>query len=164
MENALLYTFTTIAQALGGTFALLAAFVLYRFQTLNDVMALDAAELVHIVSHDGTKKDLHTQFANEARFQEMIRALQAELRESNAPAAFNRLQNSAARRQNIGWYFSISAWMTGLVMIGSVVCIGFAQFLCLNDAAAWSALAAGWVGFSACIALYGVLIGKSIRR
>ena len=50
MENALLYTFTTIAQALGGTFALLAAFILYRFQTLNDLMALEAGELMQIVS------------------------------------------------------------------------------------------------------------------
>jgi hypothetical protein len=54
--------------------------------------------------------------------------------------------------------------MTGLVMIGSVVCIGFAQFLRSNDAAAWSALVAGWLGFSACVVLYGVVIGKSIRR
>jgi len=34
MENALLYTFSTIAQALGGSFPLVAAFVLYRFQLL----------------------------------------------------------------------------------------------------------------------------------
>jgi hypothetical protein len=164
MENALLYTFTTIAQALGGTFALLAAFILYRFQTLNDLMALDAGELMPIVSHDENKKALHTQFANEARFLEMIRALRAELRGSDPPSAFVRLQNCAARRHAIGLYFSISAWMTGLVMIGSVVCIGFAQFLRSNNTAAWSALVAGWLGFSACIVLYGVVIGKSIRR
>jgi hypothetical protein len=30
MDNGLLYTYSTIAQALGGAFALLAAFVLYR--------------------------------------------------------------------------------------------------------------------------------------
>jgi hypothetical protein len=35
MESAILYTFSTIAQALGGTFALIAAFVLYRFQLLG---------------------------------------------------------------------------------------------------------------------------------
>lgn len=33
MEHALLYTFSTIAQALGGAFALLSAFMLYRLQS-----------------------------------------------------------------------------------------------------------------------------------
>ena len=35
MENSILYTFSTIAQALGGAFALLSAFVLFRFQSLE---------------------------------------------------------------------------------------------------------------------------------
>lgn len=38
MENSILYTFSTIAQALGGAFALLAAFVLFRFQSLDASM------------------------------------------------------------------------------------------------------------------------------
>jgi hypothetical protein len=32
LENAVLYTFSTIPQTLGAAFAVLAAFVLYRFQ------------------------------------------------------------------------------------------------------------------------------------
>src|ERR1700722_19059024 len=38
MENSILYTFSTIAQALGGAFALLSAFVLFRFQSLDASM------------------------------------------------------------------------------------------------------------------------------
>src|SRR5271155_5426894 len=45
MENALLYTFSTIAQALGGAFGFLSAFVLYRFQSLNRAMEKDAIPL-----------------------------------------------------------------------------------------------------------------------
>lgn len=46
MENSLLYTFSTIAQALGGAFALLSAFVLYRFQSLDGSMKKSSQELV----------------------------------------------------------------------------------------------------------------------
>ena len=35
MENALFYTFSTIPQVLAAAIALLAAFVLYRLQTIN---------------------------------------------------------------------------------------------------------------------------------
>src|ERR1700743_1059143 len=38
METSILYTFSTIAQALGGAFALLSAFVLFRFQSLDASM------------------------------------------------------------------------------------------------------------------------------
>lgn len=36
MENALFYTFSTIAQTLGGAIALLGAFVLYRLQSISN--------------------------------------------------------------------------------------------------------------------------------
>ncbi len=39
MESALYYTFSTIAQTLGGAIALLGAFVLYRLQSLNSAIA-----------------------------------------------------------------------------------------------------------------------------
>jgi hypothetical protein len=163
MENALLYTFTTIAQALGGTFALLAAFVLYRFQTLNGLMTLDAGELQFGVD-DETKKSLHTQLTNEARFLEMIRNVRMADLETTAKIAFERLQQNAAKRSTIGFYFVLSGLLTGLMMIASVVSIGIAQFLKMHETAAWSSLVAAWVGFSGCIVLYGVVILKSIRR
>jgi hypothetical protein len=53
MENALLYTFSTIAQALGGAFALLAAFVLYRFQSLDPMMAHYSAQVRGGLSRGG---------------------------------------------------------------------------------------------------------------
>src|ERR1700722_3551623 len=48
MENSVLYTFSTIAQALGGAFALLSAFVLYRFQSLDASMKTASQELLSI--------------------------------------------------------------------------------------------------------------------
>ena len=45
MDQGLLYEFSTIAQALGGAFALLAAFVLYRFQSLSASMSQDSKGL-----------------------------------------------------------------------------------------------------------------------
>ena len=119
MENALLYTLNTIPQALGGTFALLAAFVLYRFQTLIELMALDAEESTPMVSLDDAKRMLHKQSANEARFREMIITLHAERCDAKAHPAFQRLRNSPLRRRNIVLYFPPSARLTGGVMRSS---------------------------------------------
>ncbi len=44
-DTAVYYTFSTIAQTLGGAIALLAAFVLYRFQLLNSEIEASAAHL-----------------------------------------------------------------------------------------------------------------------
>jgi hypothetical protein len=46
MENSILYTFSTLAQALGGAFALLSAFVLFRFQSLDASMLNASNEAV----------------------------------------------------------------------------------------------------------------------
>lgn len=58
MSNALYYTFSTIAQTLAGAMALLAAFLLYRLQTLNQGMYEDAERIsvalapYHTRAHD----------------------------------------------------------------------------------------------------------------
>jgi len=50
MENSILYTFSTISQTLATAFALLAAIVLYRFQTLDGGISLATSELLNAVS------------------------------------------------------------------------------------------------------------------
>src|ERR1044072_8524572 len=45
MDNALYYTFSTIAQTFASAIALLAAFVLYRFQILSSALETHANDL-----------------------------------------------------------------------------------------------------------------------
>ena len=55
MESALLYSFSTISQTLATAFALLAAMVLYRFQTLENGLPKDLEALTNAIG-DGTPK------------------------------------------------------------------------------------------------------------
>lgn len=57
MESALLYTFSTISQTLATAFALLAAIVLYRFQTLENGLPKDMEALANAIG-DGTPRIL----------------------------------------------------------------------------------------------------------
>src|SRR5438552_18712376 len=52
MENALLYTLSTVAQALAGTVALLAAFALYRMQGFAAELRENAVAAIQPFSND----------------------------------------------------------------------------------------------------------------
>jgi hypothetical protein len=52
MENSILYTFSTIAQVLGGASALLAAFVLFRFQSLDASVLMTGSMAVYSIPRE----------------------------------------------------------------------------------------------------------------
>src|SRR5579863_1558439 len=60
MENSILYTFSTITQALGGAFALLSAFVLFRFQSLDASMLSASSGLRSIWKNSGDLESYDT--------------------------------------------------------------------------------------------------------
>jgi len=74
MENGLLYTFSTIAQALGVR-SLLAALVLYRLQALEAMMWSDSEDVVEIwagaartqifIEHHAAARTVQTVFSRE---------------------------------------------------------------------------------------------------
>src|SRR6202021_1555486 len=73
MQNAILYTFSTIAQALGGAFALLAAFVLYRFQSLDKVVDEHAGSVRGILSaHREDNIQWFDTLRAQGKFQELL--------------------------------------------------------------------------------------------
>ena len=72
MENGILYTFSTIAQALGGAFALLAAFVLYRFQVLEATLANDAAQVRGGLTRGGSNFDRYDALQVSGKYAELI--------------------------------------------------------------------------------------------
>src|ERR1700735_3926817 len=77
MENGILYTFSTIAQALGGAFALLSAFVLFRFQTLDATMWKDSRSARAGLTAGGGDVFGYDTLRAEGNYAEVIREIDA---------------------------------------------------------------------------------------
>jgi hypothetical protein len=135
MENSILYTFSTIAQALGGAFALLSAFVLFRFQSL-DASMLNAS--VGLRSIWKTPADLETydtlrglavwpslNKAIDAQFARMAAA--HEEPSFGALATMTRLRAGQSLHFFLTWSFWLAVSLTFLVMTGSVAVIPYAR-------------------------------------
>jgi hypothetical protein len=172
MENALLYTFSTIAQALGGMFALLAAFVLYRFQSLGSMMDGDAKLLEDVYTGRGTEQDRHHELRGQGRYREvydnieaLVATFPAGTRQrygSHGKAPFDRLRRAVEIRENLQKWFILAAWLTGLTMIGSVALIPLAQVLRWRYVVAVIVLAGGVLAFAGCIWVYWRLIRAAL--
>src|SRR5271170_4170819 len=128
MENSILYTFSTIAQALGGAFALLSAFVLFRFQSL-DASMLNAS--VGLRSIWKTAADLETYDTlrglsvwpalNKAIDAQIVRMAAANEKPNfEVLATMTRLRAGQSLRFVLTWSFWLAVSLTFLVMTASV--------------------------------------------
>jgi hypothetical protein len=175
VENALLYTFSTVAQALGGMFALLAAFVLYRSQSLESMMGSDSRLLMTMwASSQSNEENLHHELAGQGRFREVyenIKAAVADLPVTHTPyqpygshgqEPFNRLGRMIEVQENLTRYFIRAAWLTGATILGSVAAIPFAQILRCHHIIAAEVLFVGIAAFAACIWSYWVVISAAL--
>jgi hypothetical protein len=172
MENALLYTFSTIAQALGGMFALLAAFVLFRFQSLEAEMISDSDRLQNAFGPDRLSK--YNELRGERQYRDawdMVKAVadEAKLREHHLPYGptaewvhYDRWQKNIARHERISRWFLAAAVLTGDVIVASVAIIPFAQVLHSRPIGAPTVLAIGVIAFAACVVLYWQVISTSL--
>jgi hypothetical protein len=135
MENSILYTFSTIAQALGGAFALLSAFVLFRFQSL-DASMLNAS--VGLRSIWKTPSDLETYdtLRGLSVWPSLNRAIDAQIARmtlAHEQASFEvmatktRLRAGQSLRFFLTWTFWVAVSLTFLVMTGSVAIIPYAH-------------------------------------
>jgi hypothetical protein len=172
MEQGLLYTFSTIAQALGGAFALLSAFVLYYFQMLHKNMADDAL----VVSDNWmgpNQRDTYRTLISKADYPGVVRAADNQLQQYQGKPegqsvstiwqnALQRLRGSLDKRRAVLAKFKTSAFTTGFVMIGSVATIPWAHPMhCI----AWLSvlvMAFGVAGFALCLFQYWRLIKAAV--
>jgi hypothetical protein len=172
MENALLYTFSTIAQALGGMFALLAAFVLFRFQSLEAEMIADSDKLQDAFA--GVQLGAY----NELRAERQYRAAwnlvktaadKANLQNQHQPYGstaglvhYERWNRNIARHERISKWFLAAAVLTGDVIVTAVAILPFAQVLRNHPTGATAVLAIGVISFAACVVLYWRVISTSL--
>jgi len=173
MENALLYTFSTIAQALGGAIALLSAFVLYRMQSLDPLMWQDSALLSHLASGPEAHILLEQRRAQGAWTDILkdAKKVAEDRTHDNWPAPYGppgeapflRFAATIIRHQAISARFKTSAWVTGAVMLGSVALIPFAHSLAPYCVLAWIvAVPVGAGSFGLCLWLYWRVISLAL--
>ena len=180
MENSILYTFSTIAQALGGAFALLSAFVLFRFQSL-DASMLNAS--VGLRSIWKTPADLATYdtLRGLSVWPSLNKAIDAQIARMTAAhedpnfevlATKTRLRAGQSLHRVLTLAFWLAVSLTFLVMTGSVAVIPYAHEIVetygLNSIHALNL--AGVAAFALCMfsymfVIYAALVsryGKSI--
>jgi hypothetical protein len=180
MENSILYTFSTIAQALGGAFALLSAFVLFRFQSL-DASMFNASVGLRSIWKTAADLETYDTLRGLSVWPSLNKAIDAQIARMTAAreepsfgvmATKVRLRAGQSLRGFITWSFWLAVSLTFLVMTGSVAVIPYA-----HDIAATNSLKCihilnlgGVAAFALCMVSYMLVIyaallsryGKSI--
>jgi hypothetical protein len=168
MENSILYTFSTIAQALGGAFALLSAFVLFRFQSL-DASMLNASVGLRAIWKSPADLATYDTLRGLSVWPSLNRAIDAQIARMTAAheepsfeavATKTRLLAGQSLRFFLTWSFWLAVSLTFVVMTGSVALIPYAHEIAESQSLkAIHALNLAGVGaFALCMVSYVVVI------
>jgi hypothetical protein len=168
MENSILYTFSTIAQALGGAFALLSAFVLFRFQSL-DASMLSASVGLRSIWKTPADLESYDTLRGLSVWPSLNKAIDARIARMAAAnekptfevmAAKTRLRAGQSLHRVLTLAFWVAVLLTFLVMTGSVALNPYAHEI----AQAYSLQCihalnlGGVVGFALCMLSYVFVI------
>lgn len=170
IATALFYTFSTIAQTLAGAIALLGAFVLYRFQTLNTefgvkvekvLVAFNSQEIYYIplqnLSIEGKYKQFH-QYAVEKWDKALARDV------PGYKVALDQLGQLVEYRDTILQGIKRSLIWTVVTLTYSVLMLAISPLLIARcESAVWLAISIGVVCFGVCIIRYSGVIWKALR-
>jgi hypothetical protein len=135
MENSILYTFSTIAQALGGAFALLSAFVLFRFQSL-DASMLNASSGLRSIWKSASDLETYDTLRGLSVWPSLNKAIDAQIARMTAAheepsfevmATKTRLRAGQSLHRVLTLAFWLAVSMTFLAMTGSVAVIPYAH-------------------------------------
>ncbi len=159
MDQALYYTFSTIAQTLGAAIALLGAFVFYRLQFLNAAIAHVVTQ--QVLQHFGGKMHLTLQeFHAKGKHADLLRCA----RSPSASGATEHLHTPLARLEELVTEKSLLLVRFRYSLISTVVVTGFAVAalaLVPTIIRCWRAewfLAVGVLAFVACLGTFARLL------
>jgi hypothetical protein len=134
------YTYSTIAQTLAGAFGFLVAVVLYLIQGINVHISNCAAALV---ANSPADRNRLRQMQSGSRWNEMIQ-LHAEAGQKNAALSsetnrytdeqFQEMRKEVVRLSNIRRELSWSMFMTGIVILLSIIAMPLTAFFFLPRA------------------------------
>jgi hypothetical protein len=178
METGLLYLFTTIAQCLAAAIALLAAFALFRLQSVDNAMSAFCDQLKNSFERYGNYTDVLKleSLQAEGRYREFIEthAQLVDAWESQYPTVrkFPDAQLSAKQLKrltaNINDHKKIKAALrdalisTGIVMTGSVAATPLVHLIAFNAILAWGVAAVAVLLFIGCLWQYYLLIRAAL--
>jgi hypothetical protein len=164
IATALYYTFSTIAQALAATMALLAAFAMYRLKALDDE-ARDVAQLAQ--DQTGGGSSVRAQLIK-SDWPSVIAAIDERVKA--VPGGRNDiipLKSRIAQLATIILWVKVALWvslaLTGLVTAGSVAILATVPQVTSNDCAT-ALLQTGVVATVICLLAYGWLLRQAFRR
>ncbi len=165
MENALFYTFSTIPQVLAGAIALLAAFVLYRLQTINSQIEEKSSTMQQLCMDQRTN-GLWEMHVNE-QFKEVYdKSENFKPSDENELRLFNlhrsKLGNLIEFKKSLLKSFNISLILTISLIIASILVLPFTPTIKLYSCATSGIFVAGLIWFIASIVCYGKLVKKAV--
>jgi uncharacterized membrane protein len=162
MENALLYTFSTIAQTLGGAIALLSAFVLYRFQSLDASMAKEAQELRPEFQMAGGNAAEYDRIESAGDYKELLESIKNRGERSFSVPAFKRLKHGVISKRKVTDAFMAAVSFTGTTMMFSIIVLTITHILVARSIVSYFILAAGVILFGVCIWIYWLVISAAL--
>ena len=172
MENSVLYTFSTIAQALGGAFALLSAFVLFRFQSL-DASMLNASVGLRSIWKTSADLECYDTLSGLSVWPSLNKAIDAQIARMTAAhqepsfevlATKTRLRAGESLRFYLTWSFWLAVSLTFVVMTGSVAIIPYAHEIAETQSLKFihTLNLAGVGAFALCMLSYLVVINAAL--
>jgi hypothetical protein len=175
MENSILYTFSTIAQALGGAFALLSAFVLFRFQSL-DASMLNASTGLRTIWKKQPDLETYDTLRGLSVWPSLNKAIDAQIARmiaANEKPSFEvmatqtRLRAGQSLHFFLTWTFWVAVSLTFVVMTSSVAIIPYAHEIAETHSLKWIHWLnlGGVVAFGLCLlsymfVIYGALMSR----
>ena len=168
MENALYYTFSTIAQTLAGAIALLAAFVLYRLQIL--ATALDKhANLIRQQYYEDFDKAWMNSFIVKEQYQKVLDHtgkypidIATDEQHSYVKDSLDQIEYFLAFKRSLLRYFYVSLNLTVGLIISSVLLLSLTPSVNVHtNLRAWL-LGIGILWLVACLGSYIQLLRKSL--
>jgi hypothetical protein len=165
MTSTLFYTFSTIAQTLAGAMALLAAFLLYRLQSLNSEIESNASRI------EGSLSGIHGYHTRELLYGEQYVALLELAAKTDFPA--NHFQADAerarlpallARHQTLLRSFRVALYLTAGLITMSVLALIATPYIEQSRCLVVGSLGLGAVWFVACMISYVVVLRNALAK
>ena len=169
MENALLYSLSTVAQALAGTLALLAAFALYKMQSFETELRDNS---VSAIQPFGTDSDLLADAAH-GRYAELLTSIECHLTGAGSrpkhgynpwqAALVERMKFIVCRKAELSIALWRSVVITLATMSGAVIALTMVPQIKEVPALGGAVLAVAACFFLVCVGTYVPLLRSLLR-
>jgi hypothetical protein len=173
LETAYYYLYSTIAQTLGGGLALLAAFVIFRMQSLEKSLAADTGSLTVLFEGDPIEIKRFNELRAEENYEEIVRLIQIDSEQPGFGdrawplriefgALRARLRAHSLTRGKIRRSFARALWLSLIAIATSVVAILLVPLLASNAFGFFLAVGLT-VEFLVCAASYWFVLRRGFK-